>query len=192
MGDRPERRRPTPRHRPPSAPGPVRPHPRDGPLRGAPRHRGDLRRSHLRQPTRPPTRACRQPPTATSDRGREVLLAYQDPWFRESYLANSLERHSRFTITEPARLARELDTIREQGYAKTQEEMALGSCSVAIPVRAPNDEVVAAIGVVLPSNRSTDMTRYLPPLRGTGARLEKVFKALPQPVEQAIRSFWLG
>jgi hypothetical protein len=36
------------------------------------------------------------------------------------------------------------------------------------------------------------MTRFLPPLRGTGARLEKVFKALPQPVEQAIRSFWLG
>ncbi|QKT12705.1 IclR family transcriptional regulator [Rhodococcus sp. AG1013] len=122
----------------------------------------------------------------------KVLLAYQDPWFRETYLAHTLERRSRFTITEPARLARELDTIREQGYARTQEEMALGSCSVAIPVRAPNDEVVAAIGIVLPSSRSADIARFLPPLRGTGARLEKVFKALPQPVEQAIRTFWLG
>lgn len=122
----------------------------------------------------------------------KVLLAYQDQWFRDTYLAHSLERHSRFTITEPARLARELDTIRTLGYARTQEEMTLGSCSIAIPVRAPNDEVVAAIGIVLPSNRASDMTRFLSPLRGTAARLERVFKALPQPVEQAIRSFWLG
>ncbi|GAA4475625.1 IclR family transcriptional regulator [Rhodococcus olei] len=122
----------------------------------------------------------------------KVLLAYEEDWFREAYLSHALERRSRYTITDSRRLARDLDTVRENGYAQTQEEIALGLCSVAVPVRAPRGDVVAAVGIVLPSTRSAEIPRFLPSLRGTVARLERRFRDLPQPVEQAIRSFWLG
>ena len=36
------------------------------------------------------------------------------------------------------------------GYATTVEEMSLGACSVAVPIRA-GTEVVASLGIVVPS-----------------------------------------
>lgn len=122
----------------------------------------------------------------------KVLLAHADGWFREGYLAGDLERMSRFTITDPLRLSRDLDSILEMGYGVTREEIALGVCSIALPVRAPLGDVVAAVGMVLPSVRMPEIKRYLPPLRGTVASLENIFRALPTPMEQAIRSFWIG
>ncbi len=38
------------------------------------------------------------------------------------------------------------------GYATTVEEMSLGACSVAVPIRRGGD-VVAALGLVVPSLR---------------------------------------
>lgn len=63
-----------------------------------------------------------------------------------------LEPITRYTITAPGLLSRQLDRIRSQGYATTREEMTLGACSIAVPVRA-GDDVVAAIGVVVPDLR---------------------------------------
>lgn len=122
----------------------------------------------------------------------KVLLAHEDDWFRQAYLSTVLERRSRYTITDSRRLARELESVRELGYAQTQEEIALGLCSVAVPVHAPQGDVVASLGIVLPSARFAETPRFLPAMRGTATRIEKLFCGLPQSVEQAIRSFWLG
>ena len=46
----------------------------------------------------------------------------------------------------------QLEAIRTDGYATTAEEMTLGACSVAVPVRRGGD-VVAALGIVVPSLR---------------------------------------
>ncbi len=40
--------------------------------------------------------------------------------------------------------------MRREGWAQTSEEMSLGACSVAVPVRTPSGEVVAALGIVVP------------------------------------------
>ena len=47
----------------------------------------------------------------------------------------------------------DVDALRRDGYAITEEEMTLGACSVAVPVHrsAAGGEVVAAIGVVVPT-----------------------------------------
>ena len=37
------------------------------------------------------------------------------------------------------------------GYATTVEEMSLGACSVAVPIRRGTDVVVASLGIVVPS-----------------------------------------
>jgi hypothetical protein len=59
---------------------------------------------------------------------------------------------TRHTVTSPARLAEGLARVRTDDYASTVEEMSLGACSVAVPVRH-DDRVVASVGIVVPSLR---------------------------------------
>jgi DNA-binding IclR family transcriptional regulator len=40
--------------------------------------------------------------------------------------------------------------VRRDDYATTVEEMSLGACSVAVPIRAGSD-VVASVGIVVPT-----------------------------------------
>jgi DNA-binding IclR family transcriptional regulator len=82
----------------------------------------------------------------------KVLLAYAP----DDVLAEVLGRLTRitpYTITQPARLLDQLRRVRADGYATTGEEMSLGACSVAVPVRAADGEVAAALGIVVPDLR---------------------------------------
>lgn len=84
----------------------------------------------------------------------KVLLAHAP----EDVVAEALGRLigvTPYTITQPARMRDHLDRVRRDGYATTVEEMTLGACSVAVPVRAGGTDapVVAAIGIVVPSLR---------------------------------------
>lgn len=86
----------------------------------------------------------------------KVLLAHAPAAVRDRVLAQ-LPRLTPYTVVSPAQLLAQLDRVWREGYAVTQEEMTLGACSVAVPVRRgrhPGDdtgEVVAALGVVVPS-----------------------------------------
>lgn len=64
----------------------------------------------------------------------KVLLAEAPPEVLERVLAN-LTRVTRYTITDPARLLRELAEVRRSGFARTMEEMTPGSASVSVPIR---------------------------------------------------------
>ncbi|MBM2623839.1 IclR family transcriptional regulator [Actinoplanes sp. LDG1-06] len=82
----------------------------------------------------------------------KVLLAYAPEPVRLEALGR-LVRVTPYTVTQPARLAEQLRKVRSEGYATTGEEMSLGACSVAVPVRGPGDDVVAALGIVVPDLR---------------------------------------
>jgi DNA-binding IclR family transcriptional regulator len=82
----------------------------------------------------------------------KVLLAYAPDEVRAAVLGK-LTRVTAYTITQPARLLDQLRRVRTEGFATTGEEMSLGACSVAVPVRGPADEVVAALGIVVPDLR---------------------------------------
>jgi DNA-binding IclR family transcriptional regulator len=99
----------------------------------------------------------------------KVLLAEAPPEIVDHVLAR-LARITPHTIVEPGRLLRELAQVRRRGYARTAEEMTLGSCSVAVPVRAPDGPPVAALGVVTASHRP-QTTRLLPLLLVAAASL---------------------
>ena len=60
-----------------------------------------------------------------------------------------LTRVTPYTITQPGRLRRQLAGCCRDDYATTVEEMSLGACSVAVPIRR-GDDVVAALGIVVP------------------------------------------
>ena len=82
----------------------------------------------------------------------KVLLAYGPDEVLAEVLGN-LSRVTAYTITQPARLLDQVRRVRADGYATTGEEMSLGACSVAVPVRGPGGEVVAALGIVVPELR---------------------------------------
>jgi DNA-binding IclR family transcriptional regulator len=79
----------------------------------------------------------------------KVLLAHAPSDVHDRVFAK-LTRITPYTITRPEVLEAQLDRIRRDGVAMTSEEMSPGACSLAVPVvRASDDEVAAAIGVVV-------------------------------------------
>ncbi len=109
----------------------------------------------------------------------KVLLAAAPEDVVEAVL-RAPTRETRHTVVEPARLRREVAEVRRRGYARTAEEMSLGTHSVAVPVRVDGPDravVVAALGVVVPSHRR-DLLRLVPVLevaaRGIGRELSRV------------------
>jgi len=104
-----------------------------------------------------------------------VLLAHAPVEVVQHVLAH-LTRETRHSVVQPGRMARELTEIRRRGYARTAEEMSLGSCSVAVPVHGDEGAVVAAVGVVAPSVRR-DLARLVPALQvaahGIGRQLRQ-------------------
>jgi DNA-binding IclR family transcriptional regulator len=93
----------------------------------------------------------------------KALLAAAPPEVRAEYLRGPLVRCTPYTFASPERLARELALVRRRGWARTAEEMTLGSCSVAVPVPGPDGDAAAALGLVVHSVRR-DLDKWVPAL----------------------------
>lgn len=100
----------------------------------------------------------------------KVLLAFEDDWVRKGFLSNELEATTRYTHVHRGRFAEELERIRTDGFATTNEEVRKGSASIAVPVHL--EPHPAAIGLVTLSNRAGSLERHLPTLRGVARRIE--------------------
>lgn len=79
----------------------------------------------------------------------KVLLAYA-PEDVVDAVCGELTRVTPYTVVSPAKLREQLEKARADGYATTDEEMTLGACSMAVPVRR-GEQVVAALGLVVAS-----------------------------------------
>jgi DNA-binding IclR family transcriptional regulator len=85
----------------------------------------------------------------------KIFMAHMPEKELELVLEAGLLRLTPKTITDPADLRYELERVREQGYATSFEELEEGTNALAVPISSPNDEVIAAIGVVGPAYRFT-------------------------------------
>ncbi|MGB3732023.1 IclR family transcriptional regulator [Microbacterium sp.] len=95
----------------------------------------------------------RRSPLHTNASGK-VLLAWKDAASLDEYLATApLERRTARTITDPAVLRAELETVRGQGFATCVQEQEEGLSSVSVPVIGHTGEAVAALTVAAPSQR---------------------------------------
>lgn len=101
----------------------------------------------------------------------KVLLAHAPAEIIDAVLAD-LTPVTRYTLTEPGRVTRELTNVRRHGYASTAEEMTLGTCSVAVPIRDDAGEVVAALGLVTRTVRR-DLAKHVPALRVAAAAITR-------------------
>jgi DNA-binding IclR family transcriptional regulator len=86
----------------------------------------------------------------------KMLLAYQgEDLLNQIALSPGLARMTAHTITGLPQLRKELERIREQGYALDQEEAVEGLRCVAGPVFNHLGQIVAAFSVVGPATRLT-------------------------------------
>jgi DNA-binding IclR family transcriptional regulator len=98
----------------------------------------------------------------------KVLLAYAPQESLDELLSAPLERMASQTIIDPDELRRDLALVRSRGWSATCDEMTDGAMSVGAPVFGPEQDVVAALSVVVDS-RTGDPERLAPPVR-TAAR----------------------
>ena len=82
----------------------------------------------------------------------KAMLAHQSPE-RLQALAQRLKRHSPHTLVKAAEFLREMERVRERGYAVNRGEWreSVGGC--AAPIFDPAGNVIAAIGVSGPIER---------------------------------------
>lgn len=96
------------------------------------------------------TPAASRVPAHCSAAGK-VMLAHQPEAEVERFCAGDLVSATLNTIVAPEALKRELDEIREQGYAINRGEWHPKSCGIAVPLLDHTGNAVAAIGVVCPA-----------------------------------------
>lgn len=110
----------------------------------------------------------------------KVLLAGL-PEAERARLIQELElvRRGPNSITSKRALRAELEQVRAEGFAIADEELAPGVCTIAVPVFAPNGEVVAAIGVPAAAEASSREELL--------AELGKPLKAASQRITAALR-----
>ncbi len=78
----------------------------------------------------------------------KVLFAFQPEEKREKLLNNlNFVKFTSNTITNSEKMAEELNTIVEQGYALDREEVFLGTSCIAAPVFNSEEKVCAALGI---------------------------------------------
>jgi IclR family acetate operon transcriptional repressor len=94
-------------------------------------------------------------PLHASGVGKAMLAAMADGAVAATLAKRGLMRHTANTIVDRERLAAELRTTRERGYAIDDEEHADGLRCVAAPIWDDNGEPWAAISLAGPTSRIT-------------------------------------
>jgi len=120
------------------------------------------------------TIGTRFPAYATS-MGRVLLAGLPDESLTAALDASDVRDLTDRTLTDRSALAGEIQTVREQGWSIVDGELEPGLRSVAVPLRAREGRLVAALNVSTSATRdSIDHVRdaYLPPLQRAAAAIE--------------------
>lgn len=92
----------------------------------------------------------------------KVLLAHAPSDVIERVLGD-LRSVTPHTMTDRVRLRAQLAACRERGFARTSQEMGMGTASVAVPIRV-GGKVLGAIGLVT-ADLTRDLSRLVPALQ---------------------------
>src|SRR4029079_15963692 len=86
--------------------------------------------------------------------GGQMLLAYQDPGWADSYIrATRLDKLTERTITAPEALRERLAAIRRDGFAISTGETVPGAAGVAAPIFNADGSVTAGLLIAEPRHR---------------------------------------
>jgi IclR family pca regulon transcriptional regulator len=117
-------------------------------------------------------------PAHITSMGRVLLAQLGPAELAELVRGISFSSLTAETIIDADALRAELARIRERGYAVVDQELEQGLRSVAVPIRAPSGEVVAALNISTHASRSSleevlgeVLPRLLETARAIGAEL---------------------
>lgn len=88
-----------------------------------------------------------------------------------AYLPEAVARRVARHVDDPERLARELERVRETGYAISHDELQQGVHGLGVPIRANGDRVVASLVLIVPIARAEGLEEHLPQLRSTASAI---------------------
>lgn len=88
-----------------------------------------------------------------SSGGKVLMSAMDDTIINNMLEGKVLQPRTEKTITEAEELKRELQKIREQGYAVDDEEAEIGGRCVAVPLWDKSHKTIAALSVMGPTTR---------------------------------------
>ncbi|MEB0138442.1 MULTISPECIES: IclR family transcriptional regulator domain-containing protein [unclassified Undibacterium] len=107
-------------------------------------------------------------PAYTSTAGR-VLLAALSELELQTYLARvELVAYTHLTVTDKTVLAEELATIREQGFAVTENQFEIGLRGISVPLKNRRGMLVGALSIsmmIASSSKAEASARCLPALQ---------------------------
>jgi len=132
----------------------------------------------------------RRLPAHATGVGKVLLAALDPPALDRLLLGVHLERFTRNTVTDKAALRRQLQAIRDAGYATDDEEYTIGVQCIAVPVRQLDGKVIAAMSVAVPAIRFGEKiaARALTLLFDAAAELSAALGYQRSRVRQADRS----
>ncbi len=83
----------------------------------------------------------------------KVLLAWQPADVLAQIDLNTLPKFTHKTIIQPDKFKKELETVRQKGYAAAIDELEIGICAVAAPIFSQHGDILAAISIGGPTSR---------------------------------------
>jgi IclR family acetate operon transcriptional repressor len=106
--------------------------------------------------------------------GKLFLASLSDDALRKLLGSRKLTRFTPETIVEPKLLAREIETVRANGFAMTNEEYVLGVVGCGVPVRGPDKQIAAGLSLSVPQARVAfaALPKFIPALKKAATRLE--------------------
>lgn len=100
----------------------------------------------------------------------KLFLSVEDPKNTRTYATRTgLSGHTKNSLTQLARLEHELQMVRERGYAEDKEELELGVCCIAAPIRDDAGKVIAGLSISAPAERM--QAEWLEVLTGTAREI---------------------
>ncbi len=112
--------------------------------------------------------------------GRAYLSALPPAQAQAILDASTLQRHTQWTQTDPARLRALIEEARLSGVAHNKEELFLGDMTIAAPIVGAQGRPVACVHVVAPTSRWTQaeaVARLVPPLRDCARGIANAVRA---------------
>lgn len=115
-------------------------------------------------------------PSASTALGRVLLAAVPDSQLQEVLSTPSLSMYvprTRYTVEQ---IRPRLQTVRDQGWAESDEDLQYGVQAIAAPLHGDDGQVVAAIGLGTHTSeigKEIIRERYLPLLLDTARSIEK-------------------
>jgi DNA-binding IclR family transcriptional regulator len=109
----------------------------------------------------------------------KLFLSVDDPKLVRSYATRTgLAGHNKNSITDLAKLERELSLVRARGYARDNEELELGVRCMAAGIHDDSGKLIAGLSISAPADRLQD--EWVEDLVGTASRISAVLGYVPE------------